>query len=363
MTRIITRYFATTEAARAARAELVYRRRVSLRLLRLFESAEGLETALAAEAVAPETAAAYAARLAGGGAVLLVRAGYRPLGVARTAREVMAAQGGVPLDGLVEEVTVGDKPERALSILPDHPRLLTGARDPFKTDFHMADWPIPLISRRRPNTRSLLPRHARMANWPLPLIWRRAPYTETIFPRHARMADRILPLTIRRQPNPERVLRRSGPWTERFLPLISRRKPYTGSILPRHARMANWPVPHLINGKTGTNALMPGGPRMANCPIGLLSDRKPYTGSIFPRHARMAGFPLPLISRRKPFSGSVFPRHARMANIGLPLVFSSIDTSAGAPFAGGSLSRLLGIPTLWPRRTGADQTGEEGKGR
>ena len=36
-----------------------------------------------------------------------------------------------------------------------------------------------------------------MANFPIPLISRRKPFTGSIFPPHARMADAILPLVTR----------------------------------------------------------------------------------------------------------------------------------------------------------------------
>jgi hypothetical protein len=62
----------------------------------------------------------------------------------------------------------------------------------------MANFPISLISRRKPFTGSAFGRHARMANFPISLISRRKPFTGSAFPRHARMANMILPLVIRR---------------------------------------------------------------------------------------------------------------------------------------------------------------------
>ncbi|MEM9344667.1 MAG: PucR family transcriptional regulator [Pseudomonadota bacterium] len=338
MTNIITRYFDSPARARAVRFELVERQRFSADILSLYTEAEGLDATLAAEHVDPATAAEYARRMAGGGAVLLVRAGFRPLSVAQTARQVTREMGAVALEGFEEEVFVPDSPSRGLSVLQGGPLMLTRRRDPLRRNYHMADWPIGLISRRKPPadsvfrgymtafafplldgrkpyTKSIIPRHARMANWPIPLLSARKPYTGSIFPRHARMA--AFPI-----------------------PLISRRKPFNRSIFPKHQRMATVPFPLLINGKTGTNALIPGGPRMANFPIPLLSGRKPFTGSIFPRHARMAAFPIPLLSKRTPYTGSIIPKHARMADRILPLTVSREKFS---------FSKALGLETLSKR--------------
>jgi hypothetical protein len=61
----------------------------------------------------------------------------------------------------------------------------------------MANFPIPLLSDRKPMDASIIPRHARMANFPIPLISKRKPFTGSVVPRHGRMADAILPLVIK----------------------------------------------------------------------------------------------------------------------------------------------------------------------
>ncbi len=346
MTQVITRYFESADQAREVKFELVRRRRFSLRIVRLFDQTDGLVEALTAAHVMPETAATYHRYLAGGGAVMMVLAGYKPLNVARTAREVMAQMGAADLGDLVEEVSVKDEPRPTFSVLQDHPYMLSRPKGPDNPNYHMADWPIPLISRRKPNSNSAFPRHARMANFPIPLTVRREPYTGSIFPRHARMANFPIPLLSNRKPYTGSIFSRHARMANFPIPLISRRKPYTGSIIARHARMANWPFPHLINGKTGTNSLMPGAPRMANFPIPLLSGRKPYTGSIVPRHGRMANFPIGLISRRKPYTGSIIPRHGRMADAILPLVIKRGGDASSQDDEGFSFSKFLGLPTL-----------------
>ncbi|WP_227268829.1 PucR family transcriptional regulator [Roseobacter weihaiensis] len=344
MTTVITRYFSDAARARAAERELRFAR-LPKKVIRVYTDADGLVGALTTAHVEPATAEAYEHRVANGGAVVLVVAGYKPLGVAQTTREIMAKMGAVSLGNLPEEVFVPNPPVKKSSILSDHPRFLTRDRDPSNTNFHMADWPIPLISRRKPYADMLFEPHARMANWPFRLITRHKPRDEFIFPRHARMANILLPLTIRRKPSDNFAFPRHARMANWPLPLISRRKPYAGSLIGRHPRMASWPFPHLINGKTGTNAVIPDGPRMAAFPIPLLSARKPIDKFAFPRHARMADLILPLLSRRKPFMGSVFPRHARMANFPLPLLTkrSAKSSERGAGFM---LSKLFKIPTV-----------------
>lgn len=321
MTKVITRYFDSAAQARLVVRELVRQERFSKKIVSLFEDADGLADALTAKNVNPDTAKAYQTRVTKGGAVLLVMAGYKPLSVAQTTRDVTAKMGAVDLGDLIEEVEVADPPAgaRKLSVLEGQPLMLTRERDPLSDTYHMADWPIPLISRRKPFKEMLFEPHARMADMILPLISRRKPKDKFAFPRHARMASFPIPLISKRKPRDRFAFPRHARMADFPIPLISQRKPWTKSIIPRHGRMATVPFPLLINGKTD-NSLIPGGPRMANFPIPLISQRKPTDKFAFPRHARMADTPIPLLSDRKPYTGSIVPKHGRMADFGLPLV-------------------------------------------
>ncbi|MEO1551912.1 MAG: PucR family transcriptional regulator [Pseudomonadota bacterium] len=342
MTKVITRYFEDASRARTVRRELLAAR-LSPRIVRIYDTPKDLVAQLTGADVDPATAEAYQWRMEKGGAVVMVRAGHRPLGVAATSREIMARLGALDLGNLDEEVIIPEEGVGNPSLLSGHPHIFLREKDPERTNFHMADWPLPLINRRKPFRQTLFKDpHARMAAWPLGLTFRAKPRDEFAFPRHARMANIIFPLTIRRKPSDNFAFPRHARMANFPLPLTSRRKPYTGSAIGKHTRMANWPFPHLINGKTGQNALVPGGKRMANFPIPLLSDREPVDAFAFPRHARMANFPLSLISKREPFTGSIFPKHARMANLLLPLVVRR-EPGKGQGF---SLSRLLGLPTI-----------------
>ena len=347
--KVITRFFDKADAARKARKELLYIKGVSQRIVHLYEGGNDVEARLNAARLAPPTSKAYAERLAKGGAVLLVEAGYKPLSIAQTTRDVCAQMGGERIDGLVEEVEIKDKVRRGMNVLRDHPLFMSRPRDPDATNFYMANWPIPLINRKKPFTAALFEPHAHMANWPIPLTNRRKPNTNSIFSRHARMANFPIPLISKRTPADRFAFPRHKRMADFPIPLTNRRKPFTGSIFPRHQRMATVPFPLLINGKTGTNALVSGAPRMANFPIGLLSKREPYTGSAIGKHARMANFPISLISKRKPFTGSIFSRHARMAEFILPLVVKKSATESGDKRNAFSISGLLGLPMVTRR--------------
>jgi hypothetical protein len=347
MTTIITRYFEDAAQARTVERELFFRK-FSRRAVRVFDESEGLIAELTDLGVDPATAEAYEHRVGKSGAVMLVLADYRPLGAARIARDLMAENGATSLGNLPEEIVQKQAPLGRPSVLTEHPHILLSERDPDDTNYYMADWPIPLISRRKPYSDMLIDPHARMANWPFPLIARIKPRDEFAFPRHARMANIIFPLTIRRAPSDNFIFPRHARMADWPIRLISRRKPYTGTMIGRHTRMANWPFPHLINGKQGTNALIPGGPRMANFPMRLISRHKPIDAFAFPRHARMADLFLPLVSRRKPITASIIPKHARMADFILPLIAKRKDTPPGEQ-SSFSLSRLLGLPTTTRR--------------
>ena len=346
MAKLITRYVDSAARAAEIRSEMLYRKGFPAHIVRVYDKAEGLAARLIAAEVRPATAEAYQARMAGGGAVIVVRAGYKPLGVAKMTRETLAAMGVPPQAGLVEEVAVKDDRTPVPRVLAGHPLVMTRQRDPNSTNHYMANWPLPLIIKRGRPVPSAIPPHARMAAWPIPLLMPRGPSMKPMFPPHARMANFPIPLISKRQPSTASIFPRHARMANFPIPLISRRKPYTGSLFPRHQRMAPWPFPLLINGKTGTNALMPGAPRMANFPIPLISKREPSTASIFPRHARMANFPIPLISKREPSTASIFPRHARMADFPIPLLVGHSEETQPAMKGGFSISKMFGIPTV-----------------
>lgn len=369
MTKIITRCYRSREQARAVCRELIEMQNFSPRIVDLFDSAEGLDDALTGAHVDPETARAYAAEVAKGGAVVLVSAGYRPLGVAQTTRDVAAEMGALDMGDLVEEVYVRSRPERfSNSLLLDHPRLLTRNRAPGSTTYHMANWPIPLISRRKPVTESIIDAHAYMADRPIGHLvphnvrYGRFPF-DLLVPGHKFMAKfpfgHIVPghRFMAKFPFAHIVpghRHMAGIPFGHIVPghRFMAKFPF-GHLVPGGMRMANWPFPLLINGKPGTNSLVPGQKYMARFPFDhLIPGHKlqagfPF-GHIVPGHKHQANFPIPLISRRKPADSYAFPRHAHMANMILPLVTRSSERAPDADKRW-SLSRWLGLPTLMPR--------------
>ena len=350
MTRLITRYFERADAAHDAARHLVFEARLSQRIVQVLEGAERAASEMDRAGVLPETISAYKEKLATGGAVLVVKAGYKPLCVAKIARTVLAEMGAADMGELTEEVKVKDQARPLLSIFPDHPTFLQIPKDPSPSNARMANFPLPLISRRKPYAASLIRPHAHMANFPIPLISSRTPYDDTIFDsKHVRMADFGLPLLSARKPRDRFVFPRHARMARFPLPLLSRRIPFAASWIGRHARMANWPFPHLMTRSLGDNTLMPGGPRMANFPIRLISRRRPITASIFSRHARMARFPIPLISRRTPKDRFAFPRHARMGDKFLPLIIGHAAFEEGSERETYSLSKAFGLPLLTRR--------------
>ena len=145
MTKIITRCYDSAEKARLVRHELIEIQKNSRPGSWRSMTPPRISSRTLTEAhVQAATATAYEKHVARGGAVVLVRAGYRPLGVAQTTRDVADAMGALDLSDLVEEVYLKEGPEPLSGkILLDHPRLLTRDRVPGSTTYHMADWPIP----------------------------------------------------------------------------------------------------------------------------------------------------------------------------------------------------------------------------
>jgi hypothetical protein len=81
MTTITTRYFDNAERAKSAKRELIYTHKVSPAIIRVYDAPKGLAKTLTGANVEPDTAKAYEERMKSGGAVLMVRGKYKPLGV------------------------------------------------------------------------------------------------------------------------------------------------------------------------------------------------------------------------------------------------------------------------------------------
>ncbi|MEM8580323.1 MAG: PucR family transcriptional regulator [Pseudomonadota bacterium] len=338
MTQVITRYFDSADKALAVRFELVERRRFPLKILRYYDAADGLAETLVKADVAKATAKEYEKRVAKGGAVLMVRAGYRPLAVAKTTREVMSEMGAAELGKFSEEEFVPYDENPKSSVLQHHPHMLFRNRDPSDTDFRMADWPIPLISRRKPTTVSVIEPHGRMASWPIGLLvpgrirYGRFPFDHLI-PGHKHQAGKpiahLLPGSKRYGAFPFGLLvpggKRYGAFP--FGLLVPGQKyqakfPF-GHLVPGGMRMANWPFPLLMNGKQGTNSLVPGQKYQAKFPFDHLVPGHKYMANIPIGHRvshnrRYGRFPFGLLVPGQKFMakfpfGHIVPGHKHYA--------------------------------------------------
>ncbi|MEM9342504.1 MAG: PucR family transcriptional regulator [Pseudomonadota bacterium] len=336
----ITRFFDDPAELQSVRDELVYRKRLPRDIVRAYTSPDNLVHGLTSRGVEPRTAEAYRDRMSQGGAVLLVLADYTPLGVARITREVLSKSGAADLGDLPEEAAIAFVPnQKPLNVLPGAPLMLTRPRDPSSTTYHMADWPIPLITEKLPSPDPAIPRHARMASWPIGLLlpgnirYGRFPF-DLLIPGKKYMANfpfgHLVPSHVRYGRFPIGLLAPSNVRYGRF-PIgllipgnkFMARFPF-GHIVPKGWRhMANWPFPLLMNGKRGTNSLVPGNKFMANFPFGhLVSSKVRYgrfpIGLLAPSRVRYGRFPIGLLVPGNKFMakfpfGHIVPGHKHMA--------------------------------------------------
>jgi hypothetical protein len=198
MTTIITRLFKDEAAARTAARKLQFKG-FPARSIFVIPGGMDAEAKMKRAEVHTSTAKKYAEALGSGGAVLAIAATYKPLGAARIAREYLAGQDTVDVGKVTEEHFVKDKPDRAPSVLKDHPRFFTAS--PASTDYkgglitggmgfrllskHRTKrsvmsggrfmsrvfWPMPLLS-RKPRSKSVMAggRYMSQSFWPAPLI-------------------------------------------------------------------------------------------------------------------------------------------------------------------------------------------------
>jgi hypothetical protein len=136
MTTIISRLYADPPAARAVGRKLSREgfRDADMDVIsaREGEEASALERRLARAMLHPDAIPGYAERIAGGGAAVVVRADYTPLGARRIAREIFAASAPVQTNAGPEEHEVKTPPRKPglPTVLTDHPLFFRTDRDP-----------------------------------------------------------------------------------------------------------------------------------------------------------------------------------------------------------------------------------------
>jgi hypothetical protein len=206
MTKIITRVFADEAQAKAAvdRLKLKF---VPKRDLRIITGSASAEEQLQRAEVHESAVAPYAEQLANGHTVVVVRAGYKPLGAAKITREVLSKFDTIDVPVAVEESKAPWRPDHAPSILKDHPLFLTNAD--VETPGRISDglglppltarktkhsvmsgdkrisrtfWPMPLLKTDRNATSAIRGgRYMSRAFWPMKLI-STAPRRKSVIP-------------------------------------------------------------------------------------------------------------------------------------------------------------------------------------
>jgi hypothetical protein len=173
MTTVISRLFPDQRSANSVKEQMLTRGfpRSALKVMSASDGA--VADKLARAGVATDTAAAYADHVAGGKAVLVVLATYKPLCAARIAREMLAGAGTIDIGGHSEESYTKEEPVTNSSILKDHPRFLTLPVDPedYRGRLMSREFNIPLLKPHRTKRSAISGgRFMSLKFWPMPLL-------------------------------------------------------------------------------------------------------------------------------------------------------------------------------------------------
>lgn len=169
MTKIITRVFPDEAQAQMAvdRLKLKF---LPKRDCRIITGGASAEEQLQRAQVHESAIAPYAKHLAAGHAVVVVRAGYKPLQAAKITREILSKFETIDVPGAVEETNAPWTPDRSPSILKDHPLFLTNSN--VETPGRISDGlGLPPLTARK-TKHSVMPGHKRVSRmfWPMPLL-------------------------------------------------------------------------------------------------------------------------------------------------------------------------------------------------
>jgi hypothetical protein len=177
MTTVITRLYGDPKTAAEAAGRLKWNGLPAnaVRVITSDGPAAGgdLDARLARAGVDPAAVPTYTRAVAAGGAALVVRATYVPLGAARITRETLAKTKSVDSGGVVEEYYVSEGPDPAPSVLKSHPRFLSLDLKPgeYKGGPISADLGIRLLSKRERKSRVYHGgRYMSKWFWPMPLL-------------------------------------------------------------------------------------------------------------------------------------------------------------------------------------------------
>lgn len=175
MTTIITRLFADKTSAVQAKERINFKG-VPRRAMSVIADGDDLAGQMAAAKVHPTAIDAYARHVAQGKALLVARTTYRPLTAATIVRDLLAKMETVDAGDLIDDYFETDGPDRAPSILDEHPLFLTLRQD--QTGYESAPVSvglgIKLLSARKERTSARGTSGARSrVFWPMPLLSKR----------------------------------------------------------------------------------------------------------------------------------------------------------------------------------------------
>lgn len=198
MTTIVTRLFRDAETAHGVAAAL---RGVGVPAgdIEVLAGADATAARMEAARVNPASAAAYAARCAEGPALVVVRAGFQPIGCAAKAMQLMDSRQPVPSGVANENEYIRESPRSELfarlSILADH--ALMFGRDGGRTRGTMSEaFRIPILSNRVPNP-GLVSGFMSTRIVPMALLSQRKNIASAI-PGGKLMTDGVMPAVSRR---------------------------------------------------------------------------------------------------------------------------------------------------------------------
>jgi hypothetical protein len=218
MTTLISRLFADEAAARSA-AERLYFKGIPRGDIKIITGGADANTRLARAKVHESAIGPYAQALAAGNAALVVRATYKPLGAARITREILAKRDTIATAGVTDDYGLPYEPERAPSVLKDHPHMLSlpgfAPRGHMSSAFGMpllkehkakrsvtapgrrmsrAFWPMPLLKSKSHSSSAIRGgRHMSRMFWPMPLL-ANAPRRKSVIPGGGLVFSRLFGL-------------------------------------------------------------------------------------------------------------------------------------------------------------------------
>ena len=169
MTTIITRLYHDAATAQAA-AEALQGNGHDPATIDIISGAEGAEARIVAARVAPEAAAAYAPAVAGGNALIVVRAPFAPIGAARNAMRVVDKFPSIKVGVADENRYIRETPSVASrgSVLTDHPFFMSNKHRPMGHGHILGSNPI---KPSRPRTSAIAGgAHMSTKFWPMRLI-------------------------------------------------------------------------------------------------------------------------------------------------------------------------------------------------